>query len=68
MASDHDLTQIHTEARHEKNILDLMFTWNPSLSKSSSSIPGIYDHAITISDFDIRPHYTETPKKENPPV
>lgn len=59
------LTQIHEEPTREDNILDLIFTSNPSLNKSSKSIPGISDHSIIVADFDIHPHRTkEKPRKQ----
>ena len=54
LANDNSLSQIHRETTRENKLLDLIFTSNPSLAKSSS-IPGISDHDITISYFDIRP-------------
>ena len=64
LANEHDLSQIHAVPTREKNILDLVFTSNPTLCKSSSSIPGISDHAITISDFDIKPDYVTQKKRK----
>ena len=49
------LSQVHHQATREENILDLVFTTNPSLSKSSSSIPGISDHQAVVTDFDTKP-------------
>ena len=37
-----NLTQIHTSTTRENSQLDLVFTSNPSLVKSSVSAPGIY--------------------------
>lgn len=54
------MTQVHNEPIKENNILDLIFTMNPSLLKSSTNIPGISDHAIIIT----KPHYQKTtPRK-----
>ena len=54
------MTQVHNEPIKENNILDLIFTMNPSLIKSSTNIPGISDHAIIIT----KPHYQKTtPRK-----
>lgn len=49
------LTQIHQQPTREKNILDLIFTTNPSLVKSSTSVPGISDHHVVVADFDTHP-------------
>lgn len=58
------LKQVHEKATRENNILDLVFTTNPSLVKTSTNIPGISDHAIIITDTEIKPHYHKsTPRK-----
>jgi len=49
------LTQMHLEATRGNNLLDLYFTNNPTLVKSSKSIPGISDHDMVITDSDIKP-------------
>ena len=59
---DHGLTQVHSQPTHQENILDLVFTDNPSLIKSSNSIPGISDHAMVVTDSNIKPTYN----KQNP--
>jgi hypothetical protein len=41
-------------------ILDLIFTANPSLIKSSISIPGISDHDIVATDIETKSHYQKT--------
>ena len=56
------LSQIHDQPTRYSNTIDLVFTSNPSLLKSTSSIPGISDHSIVVSDFDTRP----CTKKEKP--
>nr|XP_054748767.1 uncharacterized protein LOC129254333 [Lytechinus pictus] len=48
----------------QDNILDLIFTNNPSVVKSSSSIPGISDHAMAVTDFDILPSITKYHKRK----
>ena len=64
ITSDSLLTQIHHEPTRLENTLDLVFTSNPTLVKSSKSVPGISDHNIVVSDFDIKPHKTkEQPRK-----
>jgi hypothetical protein len=58
------MTQVHNEPMRENNLLDLIFTMNPSLIKSSTNIPGISDHAIIITDMETKPHYQKaTPRK-----
>ena len=58
------LTQIHDQPTRGPNILDIIFTSNASLVKSSSSIPGISDHYMVVADFDIKPHTTkQKPRK-----
>lgn len=52
------LTQVHHSPTRGPNILDLVFTSNPTLVKSSVSIPGISDHNIVVTDFDTRPQIT----------
>lgn len=51
------LTQIHDQPTRADNMLDLVFTSNPSLIKTSVSVPGISDHDIVITDMEIKPHY-----------
>jgi hypothetical protein len=52
------ITQLHRECTREENILDLVFTNNATLAKTSTSIPGISDHNIVVTDFDIMPQIT----------
>ena len=40
------MTQVHNEPTWENNLMDIIFTMNPSLIKSPTNIPGISDHAI----------------------
>ena len=45
-------------------MLDLVFTDNPSLIKNSQSIPGISDHAMVVTDSDVKPIYNkQKPRK-----
>ena len=53
---------MHNQPTRQDNILDLVFTNNPSLVKSSTSVPGISDHAMVVTDCDIKPVYN----KQNP--
>jgi hypothetical protein len=52
------LTQTQTHPTRGPNTLDLVFTSNPTLLKSTTIIPGISDHDIVVSDFDTKPHTT----------
>ena len=59
-----NLTQVNQSSTRESNLLDLAFTTNPSLIKSSISVPGISDHDIIITDSMTKPHYVkQKPKK-----
>ena len=45
-------------------MLDLVFTTNPTLVKSSSNAPGISDHDIVVVDSDTKPFYSkQKPRK-----
>ena len=64
ITSQTGLTQIHEEPTRENNLLDLVFTTNPTLSKSSTNISGISDHAIIVTDLDTKPYYQKSiPRK-----
>ena len=59
-----ELSQVHLTPTRGPNVLDLVFTTNPSLVKSSTSIPGISDHDIVITDFDVKPYASpQKPRK-----
>ena len=61
---EHGLTQVHDQPTRQENILDLVFTDNPSLVKHSQSIPGISDHAMVVTDSDVKPIYNkQKPRK-----
>ena len=62
ISAKHGLTQVHNQPTWQDNILDLVFTNSPSLVKSSYSIPGISDHAMVVTDCDIKLIYN----KQNP--
>ena len=57
------LTQIHEEPTRMSNILDITFVSNPSLLKSSKSIPGISDHHMVVADFVTVPQRTKPLKR-----
>ena len=59
VASSFSLTQIHNHPTRLSNILDLIFTTNPSLAKNSSSIPGISDHDMVVADFLTKPQVSK---------
>ena len=61
---EHGLSQVHNQPTRDNNLLDLVFTNNPSIVKTSSSIPGISDHAMVVTDIDIIPqHIKQKPRK-----
>ena len=62
--TDFNLTQAYGQPTRENNLLDLIFTTNPSLIKSTTNAPGISDHDMVIVDSDTKPHYTkQRPRK-----
>ena len=55
---------MHDQPTRDNNLLDLVFTNNPSIGKTSSSVPGISDHALVVTDIDIIPqHIKQKPRK-----
>ena len=61
---EHGLPQVHDQPTRDNNLLDLVFTNNPSIVKTSKSIPGISDHAMVVTDIDIIPqHIKQKPRK-----
>ena len=64
LSIEHDLTQVHDQPTRDSNFLDLVFTNNPSLVKTSTSVPGISDHALIVTDIDILPQFMrQKPRK-----
>ena len=64
LSIEHGLTQVHSQPTRQENVLDLVFTDNPSLIKNSQSIPGISDHAMVVTDSDVKPIYNkQKPRK-----
>jgi len=64
MTSSSLLSQVHLSPTRGPNILDLVFTTNPTLVKSSSSVPGISDHDAVVTDFDVKPQKSrQKPRK-----
>ncbi|WAR14150.1 hypothetical protein MAR_004255 [Mya arenaria] len=64
LTTDFNFTQVQTQPTRENNILDLVFTLNPSLIKSTSTTPGISDYDIVVVDSDTKPYYTkQKPRK-----
>lgn len=59
LSIDFNLTQVIDKPTREKNILDLLFTNNPSLIKSTANAPGISDHDIVVADSDTKPYYSK---------
>ena len=64
IGNDNGLTQIQKEPTRESNVLELFYTNNATLVKSSSVIPGISDHEMVIVDTDIRPKYTKPQQRK----
>ena len=52
--SENNLTQVHGQPTRNGKLPDLVFTINPSLIKSSISMPGIFDPEIVVTDADIK--------------
>ena len=48
ISTEFNLTQIHDKPTHEENMLDLVFTTNSSLVKSTANASGISDHDMVI--------------------
>ena len=59
-----NLKQIHTESTREKALLDLVFTTNPTLLRNSTSVPGISDHDMIVTDIDTKPMTIKQPKRK----
>ncbi|XP_053403025.1 uncharacterized protein LOC128558204 [Mercenaria mercenaria] len=55
LSIEHRLTQIHNQSTRDNNMLDLVFTNNPTTVKTSTSVPGISDHAMVVTDITIIP-------------
>ena len=64
LATDFNLTQVHDEPTRKNNLLDLVFTTNPSLIKSTANAPGISDHDMVVVDSDTKSFYAkQRPRK-----
>ena len=55
---------MHREATREKALLDLVFTNNPTLLRNSTSVPGIGDHDMIVTDIDTKPIFINQPKRK----
>ncbi|XP_071480876.1 uncharacterized protein [Diadema antillarum] len=64
LSLEHGLVQIHNQATRYDNILDIVLTNNPTQVKSSYSIPGISDHAMVVTDFDMKPAIAKIPRRK----
>ena len=61
---EHGLSQVHDQPTRDNNLLDLVFTNNPSIVNTSKLILGISDHAMVVTDIDIIPqHIKQKPRK-----
>ena len=54
-----NLTQVYDQPNRENNLLDIVFTNNPSLIKSTSNAPGVSDRDMVMEDTDTKPFYTK---------
>ena len=64
LSIEHRLTQVHNQPTWNENVSDLVFMDNASLVKNLQSIPGIGNHAMVVTDWDIKPVYDkQKPKK-----
>ena len=59
-----NLVQMHHETTREKSLLDLVFTSNPTLLRNSTSVPGIADHDMVVTDIDTKPLVTKQTKRK----
>ncbi len=55
LMSENQLAQLHDHPTRGDNMLDLVFTTNPSLIKSTCNIPGISDHDMIVTDLLVSP-------------
>ena len=53
VVTTYNLNQMHEHPTRENNLLDLVFTTNPTLVKTSENVPGISDHEMVVTDFDM---------------
>jgi hypothetical protein len=64
IAEKYQLHQVQEEPTRGDNLLDLVFTTNPTLLKASVSTPGLSDHDAVVSDFCIQPFFVRnSPRK-----
>ena len=63
LSIEHGLTKVHNQPTRDHNMLDLVFTNNPSTVKPSTSVPGISDNAMVVPDIDIIPQYIKQKPK-----
>lgn len=59
LSIDFNLTQVLDKPTRGNNILDLIFTKNPPLIKSTSNAPGISDHDIVVADSITKTYYAK---------
>ena len=58
LAEKYNLYQMQDLPTLKNNMLDLVFTTNPTRLKSTANAPGLSDHDIVIIDFCVKPfHY-----------
>ena len=44
----------NNSSTRESKLLDLVFTTNPTIVTHSVSVPGISDHDVIVTDFDVK--------------
>ena len=59
VTSDHGFEQMQHQPTRGENVLDLLFTNNPSLVNHCGVIPGISDHEMVVADQEIKPVYNK---------
>ena len=58
------LTQVHNSSIRKTKLLDLVFTTNPTIVTHSVSVPGISDHDIIVTDFDVKIQYQNKQRRQ----
>ena len=58
------LTQVHNSSTIESKLLDLVLTTNPTIVTHSVTVPGISDHDIIVTDFDVKIQYQNKQRKQ----
>ena len=64
IADKYGLHQVHDQPTRGENLLDLVFSTNPTLLKATVSMPALSDHDMVVSDFCIRPFQVRKPPRK----